>query len=98
MNRVSFVTSIQENEKFSRYASLMLADSRKLICRNEDVRSKMPARFSSVALLDPQAQNVPENSDRESAGKYVTDFWIQLYASLFVKPDMSKITGILNKN
>ena len=98
MNRVPFVTSIQESEKFSHYARLMLADSRKLICRNEEVRNELPSRFSSTALLSPQAQNIPENLRHETAEKYAVDFWIQLYASLFIKPDLSKITGILNKN
>ena len=98
MNRVPFVTSLQESEKFSHYARLMLADSRKLICRNEEVRNELPSRFSSTALLSPQAQNIPENLRHETAEKYAVDFWIQLYASLFIKPDLSKIAGILNKN
>ena len=98
MNRVPFVTSIQESEKFSHYVRLMLADSKKLICRNEDIRNTIPSRFSSIALLAPQAQDVPENQTPETARKHIVDFWIQLYASLFIKPDLSKITGILNKN
>ena len=98
MNRVPFITSIQKSGYFSHYARLMLADSKKLICLNENVRSEMPSRFSSVALLAPESQNVPENQNAETAQKYSVDFWIQLYASLFVKPDLSKITGILNKN
>ena len=98
MNRVPFVTSLQKGGYFSHYARLMLADSRKLICLNEDVRNDIPSRFSSVALLAPESQNVPENTNAGTARKYCVDFWIQLYASLFVKPDLSKITGILNKN
>lgn len=98
MNRIPFITSIQEFEKFSHYASLMLADSRKNICRTEEIREKIPSRFSAKALLAPEAQNIPENLNIEAARKNTVDFWIQLYASLFVKPDLSKITGILNKN
>ena len=97
MNRVPFITSIQENVRFSHYTRLMLADSRKLICLNETVRAAIPSRFSSVALLAPQSQDVPENQNPETAQKHIIDFWIQLYASLFIKPDLSKITGILNK-
>ena len=98
MNRVPFITSIQKSERFSHYARLMLADSKKLVCLNENVRNDIPSRFSAVALLAPESQNVSENQTVETAKKYCIDFWIQLYASLFVKPDLSKITGILNKN
>lgn len=98
MNRVPFITSIQKYEKFSHYASLMLADSRKNICHTEEIREKIPSRFSAKALLAPEAQDIPENLNTDTAQKNTVDFWIQLYASLFVKPDLSKITGILNKN
>ena len=98
MNRVPFITSVQEAEKFSHYASLMLADSKKNICHSAEVREKISPRFSSTALLAPEAQNIPENSNQEALRKYTVEFWIQLYASLFIKPDLSKITGILNKN
>lgn len=98
MNRVPFVTSLQDVDKFSHYSSLMLADSRKLICRNEEIRAKMPTRFSSAALLAPEAQTVSENLKADTARKNASDFWIQLYVSLFVKPNLNKITGILNKN
>ena len=98
MNRVPFITSLQNGGCFSHYARLMLADSKKLICLNESVRNDIPPRFSSVALLTPESQNIAENKNAETAEKYSVDFWIQLYASLFVKPDLSKITGILNKN
>ena len=76
----------------------MLTDSKKIICANEELRSKLPSRFYSTALLAPEAQNVPENDNKETARKNMIDFWIQLYVSLFIKPDLSKITGILNKN
>ena len=76
----------------------MLADSRKNICRTEEIREKMPSRFSAKALLAPEAQNIDENLNAETSRKNTVDFWIHLYASLFVKPDLSKITGILNKN
>ena len=98
MNRVPFVTSIQEAEKFSHYASLMLADSKKNICRSAEIREKISPRFSSTALLAPEAQDILENLNEKDARKNTVDFWIQLYVSLFVKPDLSKITGILNKN
>ncbi|MBR1946080.1 MAG: hypothetical protein IJ846_07310 [Alphaproteobacteria bacterium] len=98
MNRVPFVTLVQENEKFSRYASLMLADSKKVVCRSEEIRQKLPRRLSFSALLAPEAQNIPENLNKETSLKNTVDFWIELYASLFVKPDLSKITGVLNKN
>ena len=98
MNRVPFVTSIQKSEKFSRYASLMLVDSKKIVCRDEEIRGKLPRRLSSTALLAPEAQNIPENQNKETSQKNAIDFWIDLYASLFIKPDLSKITGILNKN
>ena len=98
MNRVPFITSVQDIEKFSHYTSLMLTDSKKIICRTEDVRMKMPPRFSSKALLAPEAQNISDNSNEESSRKNAVNFWIQLYTSLFVKPNLNKITGILNKN
>lgn len=98
MNRVFFITSLQKTEKVSHYTSLMLTDSKKIICANEELRSKLPSRFYSTALLAPEAQNVPENDNKETARKNMIDFWIQLYVSLFIKPDLSKITGILNKN
>ena len=98
MNRIPFITSIRETGKFSRYARLMMADSRKLVCLNEDVRNKLPPHFSAISLLDPLSQNISENQTAGTAQKYAADFWIQLYASLFIKPDLSKITGILNKN
>ena len=98
MNRVFFITSLHKKEKASHYTSLMLTDSKKLICASEELRSSLPARFSSTALLAPEAQNLPENEKEETARKNAVDFWIQLYASLFIKPDLSKITGILNKN
>ena len=98
MNRVPFITSVQDKGRFSHYASIMLADSKKIVCRTEDVRINMPPRFSAKALLAPEAQNISENLNAESSRKNTVDFWIQLYASLFVKPDLNKITGILNKN
>lgn len=98
MNRVPFITSLQKTEKVSHYTSLMLTDSRKIICADENVRLNLSSRFYSTTLLAPEAQNVPENDDPKTAKEYMLDFWIQLYASLFIKPDLSKITGILNKN
>ena len=98
MNRVPFITSVQINEKISHYARLMLADSRKIVCRNEEVRSKMPKRFSSVSLLDPLVKDRDIVSAVPALRKGIVDFWVKLYVSLFLKPDLNKITGILNKN
>ncbi|MBO4644868.1 MAG: hypothetical protein J5716_09710, partial [Alphaproteobacteria bacterium] len=61
MNRIPFITSLQSAEKISHYSSLMLTDSKKIICCSEDIRSKIPERFSSRALLAPEAQNISEN-------------------------------------
>ena len=98
MNRIPFITSVQNNEKFSHYASLMLTDSRKIICRNEEIRSKMPKRFSLTSLLAPRAQNQGLTEDMTVLRKETADFWIKLYVSLFLKPNLNKITGILNKD
>ena len=76
----------------------MLADAAKLICRTEDVRNKIPPRFSAVSLLAPAAQNIPENLNIETMRQNTVDFWTELYASLYTRPDLNKITGLLNKN
>lgn len=98
MNRVRFVVSVQDAARFSHYTSLMLADAAKLICRTEDVRNKIPPRFSAVSLLAPAAQNIPENLNIETMRQNTVDFWTELYASLYTRPDLNKITGLLNKN
>ena len=98
MNRVRFIVSLQDAARFSHYASLMLADAAKLVCRTEDVRGKIPPRFSSVSLLAPVAQNIHENQNIETMRRNTVDFWTELYASLYAKPDLNKITGLLNKN
>ena len=98
MNRVRFVVSVQNAEKFSHYASLMLADAAKLICRTEDVRNKIPPRFSSAAWLAPAAQDIPENLNIETMRQNTVDFWTDLYASLYGGPDLNKLTGLLNKD
>ena len=97
MNRVRFIVSLQDAEKFSHYTSLMLVDASRLVCRTEDVRNKIPARFSVSSLLSPLGQNIPENLNKESMRKNTVDFWTELYASLNKKPDLNKITGLLNK-
>lgn len=98
MNRARFVVSVQEAARFSHYTSLMLTDAAKLICRTEDVRGKIPPRFSAAALLAPAAQNIPENLNAETMRQNTVDFWTDLYASLYAGRDLSKITGLLNKN
>lgn len=98
MNRVRFVVSVQEAARFSHYTSLILADTAKLVCRTEEVRGKIPPRFSVSALLAPAAQNIPENLNAETMRQNTVDFWTELYASLYARPDLNKITGLLNKN
>ncbi|GEM_PF-2953189 len=98
MNRVRFIASLTAAERVSHFASLMLADAAKLVCANEDVRQKMPPRFSSAALLAPEAQNIVENMQADTRRKNAVDFWTDLYASLCAKPDPAKMTGLLNKN
>lgn len=97
MNRVRFIVSLQEAGKFSHYTSLMLVDAAKLICRTEDIRSKIPSRFSVMSLLSPLGQDIPENLNKDTMRQNTVDFWTELYASLNAKPDLNKITGLLNK-
>ena len=98
MNRVRFIVSVDRVEKFSHYTSLMLTDASKIICQNEDVRLKMPSRFSASALMAPRAQDIPENLNEDTMRKNTVDFWTNVYASLYARPDMDKITGLLNNN
>ena len=98
MNRARFIISIQETGRFSHYTSLMLADTAKLVCRTEDIRSKIPPRFSKISVLSPVAHHISENTDIKTIQKNTVDFWTELYASLYIKPDFNKITGLLNKN
>ena len=98
MNRVPFITSFQVGENFSHYARLMLTDCRKIVCRNEEIRSKLPKRLSSSALLDPLEKDRDIIANVPSLRKGIVDFWVKSYVSLFLKPDLNKMTGILNKN
>ena len=94
MNRIPFVASVQKKEKIAHYASLMLADSRKIICNDEEIRSGLPKRFFSSSLVAPPF----EKSNTPALRKEIVDFWIKLYVSLFLKPDLNKMNGILNKD
>lgn len=98
MNRVRFIVSLQAIEKFSHYTSLMLADACKIICLTEDIRNKLPQRFSAGSLLTPAAQYIAEDLTIETIRQDTVDFWIKLYESLYAKIDLNKITGILKKN
>lgn len=92
MNRAKFIASLQTPVRLSHYARLMVNDAAKLICRDEDVRAKIPLSYPSILDLTATERFADANEKRRESIR----FWSDLYVSLFIKPDSVRTTGLLN--
>lgn len=93
MNRTKFIVSLQTPIKLSHYARLMVNDAAKLICRDEDVRAKIPIRYP--AILNPMVTEKYAGLNEKRCDSI--RFWSNLYVSLFIKTDsFDRTTGLLN--